>query len=175
VHEGGFFPGEDVVLVATKAAVISGRLVGSEGEGVGYEWVYLEFASTGEEDAWNQFDWDRTDRDGRFSFPRQRPQFGRLRVVADGLSGRSVIASPEKGGEFDVGELRLPRGGTVTGVVRDGEGKPVAGARVWLNGWDRGRGTWRRGTEDAFSDRRGSTGLRGSLRVGSCWSRGGSV
>lgn len=155
MHRDRFVPEEDAVLVATKAAVVSGRLVGSEGEAVAYEWVYLEFGNAGEAGGWTPVSRELTDRDGRFRFPRQRPLFGRLRVVADGFSGRSVLASPEKGGELDVGELRLPRGGAVTGVVRDGEGKPVAGARVWLNGWDRGLGTRRRGTEDAFTDRRG--------------------
>jgi len=75
----------------------------------------------------------RTDADGRFLI--EGANFNGLHAFAiDGGGGRSAIRIMEHGLEpgalTDVGDIVLPRCGTVTGTVFDEDGEPVPGARV---------------------------------------------
>ena len=75
----------------------------------------------------------KTDADGRFLI--EGAMFNGLHAFSiDGGGGRSTIRVMEHGLEpgvlTDVGDIVLPRCGTVTGTVFDEDGEPVPGARV---------------------------------------------
>lgn len=55
-------------------------------------------------------------------------------VRVPGFLATGFIVPPRPGGTVDLGELRLDAGATLTGVVRDPEGLPIAHARVRCDG-----------------------------------------
>src|SRR6185369_2296725 len=69
----------------------------------------------------------RSDANGRFTLDLPRPGTYFVRVEAPGLAAQTVerLAVPAA-----AMALTLRKGGAIEGVVRDGRGKPVAGARV---------------------------------------------
>lgn len=77
--------------------------------------------------------WRRTGGDGRFNFPHVEP--GDLRIVAR-APGRApeMVARSVTAGMNDV-DLRLPPAVPFAGRVVDGEGRPIAGAGVYVANW----------------------------------------
>ncbi len=55
-------------------------------------------------------------------------------VRVPGFLTTGFLVPPRPGGIVDVGELRLDAGATLTGVVRDAEGRPIVRARVRCDG-----------------------------------------
>ena len=99
-----------------------------------------------------------TDREGRFSFEGLHALESDLRVRVFGPAGAGVsktfrIGSGEE--HKDVGVTLAPPG-VVEGVILDGEGKPIPGARVQLANWDLQRGRQKDGGfVEVLTDRSG--------------------
>lgn len=122
-----------------------------------------------------------TDLDGRFfcvDRPLDRAIVARLFVNEPVGSGEFEFAA-QTDGEQDLGELRLVGGSAIRGVVRDGAGRPLPGARVWIDGEDQPRSRFTltdrdgryafaglaKGTFRVAATRRGLADLEESLRV----------
>ncbi len=117
----------DVVVKLTEGtgATIRGRVLTTEGEPVPYVVIGLH-----REDRFQPVDVATTDTSGRFSFVNAQP--GRVRVAAK-LYGRRthlVIAANEVREHVDFRVAQKLFDGTVSGVLRDGHGEPLAGAML---------------------------------------------
>jgi hypothetical protein len=106
---------------------VSGTVVGPEGRGVAGAYVVVQDDS----------DWEptTTDASGAFSVAVPKPGRYRARVVLHDLTSknqaRAVDLDIEPRGRSDVVlQLQMTYRGMLTGVVVDGSGLPVAGARV---------------------------------------------
>jgi protocatechuate 3,4-dioxygenase beta subunit len=75
----------------------------------------------------------RTEADGRFSFAALQPRSFHVLQLGAG-TGRATVRivdrSPGPGEVIDLGDIELPLGATLTGVLTDEDGAPVEGARV---------------------------------------------
>lgn len=122
-----------------------------------------------------------SDADGQLNF--------RVTIPDNNTRGAMLLAAPGRscfrcqlwlmpfpmvaadGDPLDIGDVRLPRGHTVTGRVRDAEGKPVAGARVGASDHLSTSPMFRAFASQTVTDERGVFVLRGatgramSLRV----------
>lgn len=74
-----------------------------------------------------------TDAGGRFATAPCHPKSVTLTIEARCRLHERRVKTLDLGAN-DVGDLVVWRGGTVTGTVRDPDGKPVAGARVFVSG-----------------------------------------
>lgn len=75
----------------------------------------------------------RAGSDGTFTLPNLSPDTYQVIVEAIGYTRTSKLnISVQDGSEARVGDLVMPRGGSVTGMVLDGSGKGVPGAIVTL-------------------------------------------
>jgi hypothetical protein len=74
----------------------------------------------------------KTDASGRFRLAELAPGSARMMVTKEGygFDERTVNLEPDGYGRVSLGRIELERGGSVEGVVLDGRGDPVAGARV---------------------------------------------
>ncbi|MGC4114602.1 MAG: carboxypeptidase-like regulatory domain-containing protein [Myxococcales bacterium] len=70
--------------------------------------------------------------DGSFLVPMETSGEQKLVVRADGYAAKAITVVIREKGITSVGDILLERGRTLTGVVRDGSGQPVAGASLRL-------------------------------------------
>lgn len=80
-----------------------------------------------------------TDAEGRFAFRGVHDTFDELRVRVDDAAGSwlsGTVTLAEAGARVDLGDAVLRPPASVEGRVRDGAGRPAAGVRVQLHGWD---------------------------------------
>jgi protocatechuate 3,4-dioxygenase beta subunit len=123
-------------------SAVSGRVLGPDGQPI--EGMAVELAATletAESRSFGVSGWSRTAEDGGFRFEGVAPgtylltagqpwwssseePFGSAQMEVE------VVAGEEAGGL----ELRLDRGGTISGTVRDGAGRPVSGAVIFVRG-----------------------------------------
>jgi hypothetical protein len=79
----------------------------------------------------------QTDAEGNFELAHVPPDVYTLSLLPQGappLHRRDVVVVEEQ--VTDLGGIRPPRGGTLTGSVTDGSGQPAAGIRVTATGMD---------------------------------------
>jgi len=76
----------------------------------------------------------RAGSDGTFTLPNLSPDTYQVIVEAIGYTRTNKLnISVQDGNESRIGDLVMPRGGSVTGMVLDGSGKGVPGAMVTLS------------------------------------------
>lgn len=86
----------------------------------------------------------RTDADGRYAFHGVSPHGAYLVRAGSGDAGDPHVASSAvfalpRGVQREI-DLMANTGATLHGIVRDGEQRPIAGARVYFQPFDRGTG-----------------------------------
>lgn len=156
-HETKVDPGTPVELVAKRPAVVVGRLVDAEGQPVRWANIALQESQPNRLPLWMQWTSSRTAKDGSFRF-QVAAMADPARVAVEGPAG---VATSEPfalawGQLHNVGDIRVKPAATIAGVVRDGQGQPVAGARVWLRDWDMATGQQRSGSVvETITDRAG--------------------
>lgn len=138
-YEGVVDPQTAIELRAEPEVRVRGRVLDAGGEPVPFARVEFEHARDNRRPRWMTFAWSRpADRDGRFQFEGVRAFADDVRLRVDGLRGvgESEPFRLQVGEEVRDLELRLAPPAIVEGTVRDAQGAPVAGARVWLRDWD---------------------------------------
>ena len=162
-------------IVMTPGGGVSGRVLDEWGRPLARAAVGASGMDTGDcQDA-------KTDSDGAFTIEGLRP--GKYIVSADpkGRVGINAYATVSAGKIAAIADLICPRGVPVTGRVLDkGTGRPIAGARVDLDGPTKDKPKW--GFLSEPSDSRGRYALRalpgkasvsyaGGARIYSSWDR----
>ena len=129
----------DVVL--QPAATVEGRVTDGGGRAIAYAWVFVEQRPLGSGGVlgmplrWEATPSAMTDDAGRFRITA-RSRYRGLRVEAVGFAPLEVNIAYDKTnpGLIDVGDVVLTPGVTVSGHVRNGEGRPMSGVRVSIDG-----------------------------------------
>lgn len=121
-----------LALVAVPAALLSARLVDTEGNPVPFQWTELRL-----EDAQGPpMGYATSRRDGGLTFPGMHVIASSVRIASTGPSG----AGRSEPFKLRVGplsqEVVLTRPGTVKGRARDARGAPLAGVRLSLRNCD---------------------------------------
>jgi protocatechuate 3,4-dioxygenase beta subunit len=145
-------------LCAIAAARVAGRIVADDGRAVPFARVELEHEMSNRIPRWMSFASATADRDGRYEVTGLHPFGDPVRVHVAGSRGAadSEPFSLANAGAVSVPDLKLQPAGVVEGTVLDANGKPVAGARVWLRTWDFATGQQKDGSVfEAITDRRG--------------------
>ena len=124
-----------VRLVLRRGALATGRIVDEEGVPVAGARVSL--ATKGEEGApaaYKPFE-ATADPEGRFRISGLSAGWFTFRADNPGFVAAVVehVRIPEQETEVDLGEIRLPAGGAIEGIVTDAHGRPVAEAWVGLS------------------------------------------
>ncbi len=158
-------PVEEVVLVIQPAGVLRGRLVDGKGgvlDGLTVSWRSNLTLDRGAE---------TTDLGGHFVIPGVLDGSYTLLVGPELDPIRTFDAVEHHGVDTDLGELVIPGLGSLRVTVRDVDGAPVAGARVWEAGVAR--------HFDLVTDQRGQCSARhlpaGQYRVFASHDRHGEV
>lgn len=114
--------GVDVVVEAARS--ISGRVIDGDRRGIPESVVQLWYGS---ETTWPT----KVDAEGRFLTPPHAPRKDfELIIEAPGYTRRTIPVPASSEETTDVGDITFRKGGWVSGVVVDAEGKPIAD--VWL-------------------------------------------
>ena len=106
----------------------------------------------------------RTDKDGSFVLRGLRKVDPDVRIFTSGMGGygHSEPFKLEAGETADNLEVVVKTPASVEGVVTDGNGEPLPGARVWLRDWDFQTGQQRSGSVvEVITDRKGRFRFRG--------------
>lgn len=129
----GVDPPEQRWTVGAEGARLRGVVLAHDGRPVPDAEVRAEAMAT--DLLWSGWGWDTTRADGTFEMKALRA--GEYKVTAEADHEPSTkdpvrVTMPERG-EVTV-EIRLPRGGAITGMVRDERGTPVARAQIRVEG-----------------------------------------
>lgn len=118
-------PGPPLEVVLERAFGVSGRFLGTDGSPL--EGAAVKVAHG------NSSGWEVVDPDGGFALSLRPGQEHTLTFTSPRSRALELaVARGDPGETRDLGELRAPRSGTVTGRLVDGAtGDPVAGGRVW--------------------------------------------
>ena len=135
-HETTVDPGKPVELTAIPRSRVLGRVLTDGGQPVAGAEVTLEHSAPNRMPTWMAFATSSTDANGEFKFEALHAVEDKIRAcVADRVgSGFSDTLKLERGQDVRGVEIRLAPAGVVEGTVRDDQGKPAPGARVWLLG-----------------------------------------
>jgi len=152
-------PDEPVDLRAVVGSRVHGRVVHKDGERPApLVRVQLEHERSRRTARWAPIASATSNSAGHFVFralPHAEDQL-RVRVVGRrgaGISDTFQIAESEDTRDI---EVTLSPPGIVEGLVKDGNGEPIPGARVWLRDWDSEGNTQRSfGITEVLTDRRG--------------------
>lgn len=171
-HEFRFDPAEELSLRVVPACSVEGRLLLADGRPAPFVSVELQEAKPNRRPLWMAMAWTKTDRDGVFRFVGRHHLAEDVRVHVDGRAG-SCDSEPfqlaEPGTKHAAGELRLHAPATIEGVVRDAQGRSVAGVCVWLRDWDLARNRQTSGNiVETLTDRDGRYRFVG-VPVGGAW------
>jgi protocatechuate 3,4-dioxygenase beta subunit len=139
-HEFEIDPKSELEIVAQPRSVVEGVLKDEKGRLLPMQRVTLQHAKAGRTPNWLAFQYGTTDREGRFRFEKLRPPEDQIRVTF----GQESIGQSTEPFLVGVGESRTgielvvtsPGATSLSGVVRDHDGNPVPGARVWLRDFD---------------------------------------
>jgi protocatechuate 3,4-dioxygenase beta subunit len=123
-----------VRLVLRRGALAIGRVVDEEGLPVAGAQVSLAADGEGGAPFTDKPLEATTDAEGRFRFPKVSAGRFSLRAESPGFAAVSNdVFIPELEPEADLGEIRLPPGGAIEGILTDARGKPVEKAWVSLH------------------------------------------
>jgi hypothetical protein len=150
-------------LKAVRGVVVKGRFVTKDGSPVRFQRVLLQDHMANRTPQWFPVAYGRTDKDGRFVF-RLRKIDPDLRVFTSGMGGygHSEPFQLEAGETVDVLNVVVKTPASVEGVVKDANGDPLPGARIWLRDWDFQTGQQRSGSVvEVITDRQGRYRFRG--------------
>lgn len=115
----------------TERLVVRGRVVSETGSGLGGVPVEVSNAGRFRADGENADGKTVSAADGSFSIATTVTEFGhRVRANPAQLVTASAKVPGTARGEFNVGDLVARAGGSISGIVRDDAGLPVAGAKV---------------------------------------------
>jgi uncharacterized GH25 family protein len=114
---------DEQVLTLKRSITLSGRIVDQDGAPVGRAQVSAQRG-----DDRRTFRFGRSEADGRFTFDLPEPGAFTLSTVVEGFE--SSTQTVQVAGATEIGDWTLSRGLRVRGVVVDGKGTPVQGARV---------------------------------------------
>ena len=147
--------GESVEIVLAPGGRLTGTVVDSSGRPVPDFEVTANPESSGD---WTS-DTVHDAEDGRFTLEDLAPGTYAVEVSARdhataAVSGVKLVAGQAR----DVGRIRLERGGTVRGEVKDASGRPVAGARLSAH---QRSDLYRTRTDDPTTDAGGRFEIRG--------------
>lgn len=171
-HEFLFDPATEMALRVVPACSIRGRLLLADGRPAAFVSVELQESNPNRRPQWITMSWAKTDRDGAFHFAGRHHLTEDVRLHVEGRAG-SLDGEPfqlaEPGTKHAAGELRLQAPATIEGVVRDTQGRPVAGLCVWLRDWDFARNRQASGNiVETLTDREGRYRFVG-VPVGGAW------
>jgi protocatechuate 3,4-dioxygenase beta subunit len=149
---------QEYALQATPAAEVRGRLTAKDGAPLRFHPVTLAQENPSRMPRWMTCARTTTDRTGSFVFSRLRPSPHDCRVETSG---------PDASGQSEPFQLRPEQpltdivvaceaASAVSGVVLDGAGQPIPGARVWLRDYDASTGRQTSGSVfEVRTDRQG--------------------
>ncbi|HEX3357752.1 MAG TPA: redoxin domain-containing protein [Tepidisphaeraceae bacterium] len=125
-------------VVLVRPTIVTGRVVDAEsGEQINNFKIRASVVwREGERSVWQTFNWGVTEQakkePGKFVLPLDDPAYRYLlRVMADGYLPEDT-PSFEPDGNARTFEFKLKRGNSITGKVMTAEGKPLAGAEVYV-------------------------------------------
>lgn len=165
-------PAEPITLRLVEACAVSGRIVRADGSAAAFALVMLEQEEPGRMPLWMTFARAVTDRDGRFAIRRRHHLDDALRITVEGESG-SGSSEPfqlaKAGTNVILPDLKLAAPAAIAGVVRDANGQPAPGIRVWLLDYDMQTRQQRSGNiTEAVTDREGRYRFLGVPVGGAC-------
>lgn len=171
-HEFRVDPAEELALRVLPACSAQGRLLLTDGRPAAFASVELQESNPSRTPKWMTMARATTDRDGAFRFVGLHHLAEDLRLHVEGRGG-SFDGDPfqlaEPGFRHAAGELRLQAPAIIEGVVRDPQGRPVAGVCVWLRDWDLARNRQASGNiVETLTDRDGRYRFVG-VSVGGAW------
>ncbi len=137
-HEAVVAPDQPLELRVAPATVVTGRVVRDDGRPVPFARIELEHARGNRMPWWMAFASATTDREGRFALRGLHGTPDPVRVKVEDSSG-AAEGEPFQlgmGEQIELPPLKLAPAGSIGGIVRDAQGGPVPGARVWLRTWD---------------------------------------
>lgn len=114
---------DEQVLTLKRSITLSGRIVDQDGAPVGRAQVSAQRG-----DDRRTFRFGRSEADGRFTF--DLPELGDFTLSTAVEGFESSVRTVPVTGPSEIGDWTLSRGLRVRGVVVDGKGTPVSGARV---------------------------------------------
>jgi len=151
-------------LKAVRGLAVTGRFVTGDGSPVRFQRVELQDHMANRTPKWTPMVYGRTDKDGRVVFRGLREVDPEVRIFTSGMGGfgHSDSFKLEAGETPDDLEVVVRTPASVEGVVKDGNGEPVPGARVWLRDWDFQTGQQSSGNVvEVITDRKGRYRFRG--------------
>lgn len=129
-HGGGLQP---MTFDAVRAARARGRLVDASGEPLAACDVLLEEHNPMRVPRWRPLAHSRTGEDGRFAMDRVLPLQHELRLrIEDTATLLLLRKALTAGATLDLGDVTAEPSGTVEGVVLGASGRPIPGARLFL-------------------------------------------
>lgn len=125
-------PLEVIELVAPRAAIVRGVVLDPDGNRlplaeilIGQSWRM----------GWSSRSDERADEEGAFELTELHPGQVELRARHEGRVSAELALELAPGEELASVELRLSRGGSLTGDVRDAQGRALAGREVEVRNW----------------------------------------
>lgn len=150
--------GARIELVAVDECRVLGRVVIDGGRPVPHAEVTLEHAHPNHSPKWMTFAWTTADPQGNYVFEGLHPVEDELRVAVADRAGAGISRTftlPPRGDAAGI-DVAITPAGTVAGTVRDPDGRPLPGARVWLREADEETKSRRRGNiNESLADRNG--------------------
>lgn len=134
-HDTVVTPHAFIELRAVRAARVTGRVTDATGRGIAFQRVKLQHKDERQAN-WMDFAYATTGRDGSFLFDGLRAFAADIRVWTHGPAGHGVSDPFELVSGKEVADVVVTASApaVVEGTVRDRNGKPVPGARVWITG-----------------------------------------
>lgn len=131
----------ELALVAQPAVFVSARLVGDDNRPVAFARAELQQRTDGRSPAYVAMNYAISRRDGTVAFPGINVVADDLRVWTGGGAGAgaSDMFHVQRGERREL-VVRVQRPGTVSGCVRDENGKPVPGYCIAISSHDLGTG-----------------------------------
>jgi 5-hydroxyisourate hydrolase-like protein (transthyretin family) len=150
-------PAVPLELRALPACSVTGHVTLPDGRAAAFVRIDAEAEDSGMS-RWMNFASTTTDRDGGFRLAGLHPLPQAIRLHVEGHGG-SITSEPlaiAEAGKAVSLDLKLSPPATVEGVVRDPQGKPAPGIRVWLRSWDIARRQLKSGSVvEVVTDRQG--------------------
>lgn len=132
-------PESPLDLCAIPIARVSGKVLTKSGSPVPHARITLQHANSNRDPRWwMDFAYGQTRADGRFEFTNLHAVEDEIRANVATREGAasSETFKIERGRAVDDVTVVLAPSAVIEGTVRNQNGQPVAGARVWVMNWD---------------------------------------